>query len=352
MPIAVACRCGQRFGAVDSLAGRSVACPKCGSTIDVPSAGAARNSSTTANPGAAPASTSPASITAPSMHTASAARGGQKSSPARGVLLVLGIVALGIFGMCAAGGMLLVLALRSAGGEMAKWQAVAEKSRGTAAAVSLPAGPLVYQPVFTWADGEQTAQGTGFFAYAPSDEVVAITSAHFIDFSGPALLEAHWLDNVRFTPVCKFTNSFGQPGRPPLGDDLRGDYLVLDAVRLSVSQDRPILQLDPRPAPDVGERVWLPNKDETVLLGHRPMAGTVVEASEQYAVILFDEHFRLQSQSGSPLVSQQTGQVIGTLSRGGELRGQAFIYTAPARPILDAISNAAERPLLRTVVGK
>lgn len=40
MPIIVSCRCGQRFSAIDELAGKRVSCPSCGQPLAIPAAGA------------------------------------------------------------------------------------------------------------------------------------------------------------------------------------------------------------------------------------------------------------------------------------------------------------------------
>jgi hypothetical protein len=40
MPIVVACNCGQRFEAVDQLAGKVVQCPACGGSLTIPDANA------------------------------------------------------------------------------------------------------------------------------------------------------------------------------------------------------------------------------------------------------------------------------------------------------------------------
>lgn len=236
--------------------------------------------------------------------------------------------------------------------ELNKWRGVAAEARNARAVASLPAGPLVYQPMFVWARGEPTYQGTGFLAHSPTNEVVGVTSAHFINFDGPTLIEAQWLEIPSYDSVLSFTHSLGRPGRAGRGTDHRTDYLILTGVRELELSKRPILELDPRAHPDIGERVWLPNKNDVAPDGYVQVEGTVVETSETYATILFDEYFELQSQSGSPLISQQTGKVIGTLASGGEQSGHVYVLTAPSASILAAMSGAGERYELRVVVGK
>jgi hypothetical protein len=203
-----------------------------------------------------------------------------------------------------------------------------------------PDKPILFQPLFIWRTGRPTPQGTGFFAKAPDERVAAVTSSHFLDLHGPALLEARWLDIRTQAPVATFKLSWGPPGTggtatPTL--DLRQDYLLLP-VQDRVPGDQ-VLELDPRAQPEVGERIWFPNKDKTAPLGYQMVTGTVVAARVQYVSVILDQPIALVSQSGSPIISQATGRVIGTLSRGGRERGQTLLILAPAPALLEALTK-------------
>src|SRR6476659_1378790 len=93
-----------------------------------------------------------------------------------------------------------------------------------------PDRPVVLQPVLLWQGANATAQGTGFFVKAPGGKTAAVSSAHFIDFDGPPLMSAKWIDVRTSEPVASFTRSWGQPGdggtnaNPP---DLRTDYWIM-----------------------------------------------------------------------------------------------------------------------------
>jgi hypothetical protein len=206
--------------------------------------------------------------------------------------------------------------------------------------------------MFIWRTGAPTHQGTGFFATAPDGRVAAITSSHFLDRHGPALLEARWLDIRTQAPVATFKLSWGPPGTgstdtPTL--DLRRDYLLLP-VQDRVPGDL-VLELDPRAQPEVKERIWFPNKDKTAPLGYRLVTGTVVAADVKYVSVILDQPVPLVSQSGSPIISQATGRVIGTLSRGGQERGQTLLILAPASALLEALTKS-DFPPLRQVIGR
>ena len=62
--------------------------------------------------------------------------------------------------------------------------------------------------------------------------------------------------------------------------------------------------------------------------------------------------FQLQSQSRSPIISQRTGKVVGTLARKGVINQTWALLLTPARAIRDAIAAATANPLLSDVVGK
>ena len=96
-----------------------------------------------------------------------------------------------------------------------------------------PELPIVFQPKFTWQNGEVSHQGTGFLCKGKDDEVYGVTSAHFINFDGPALLEANWLEYTTLDPWVTFNKCVGEPGDAGTTEpeiDLSRDYLVLSGI--------------------------------------------------------------------------------------------------------------------------
>ena len=153
--------------------------------------------------------------------------------------------------------------------------------------------------------------------------------------------------------MATFKLSWGPPGNggtdtPTL--DLRRDYLLMPVQdRLP---DEQVLELDPRAKPEVQERIWFPNKDKAAPSGYRVVTGTVVEADVKYITVILDQPITLVSQSGSPIISQATGRVIGTLSRGGRERGKTELFLTPATALLEALAKYRDFPKLRDVVGR
>jgi hypothetical protein len=222
--------------------------------------------------------------------------------------------------------------------------------------VDPPKQPILFQPMFIWQDANPTYQGTGFLAKTPDGKVVAVTSGHFLNRKGPALLEARWLDVVTSEPILKFTKSWGPPGKEGITGisqpqlDLRSDYLLMPAE--GKVPDGSVLELDSRKQPNVGERIWFPDKNTQAKLGYRLVTGKVVEATEAYSAVELDHEIKIQSQSGTPFISRWTGKVIGTLSRAPTLLGKTILFLAPSHALVEALTSNQEFPLLRDVIGK
>lgn len=229
-----------------------------------------------------------------------------------------------------------------------------ETNAAATAAPMMPAprGQLLYQPNFYWSDGEETAQGTGFFVKAPSGKLAAVTSAHFIDPDGPALVKAQWqtIDGEKL--VATLSKSWGPPGK--LGRskfDQRRDYLLFPVTE--EIQVPTVLELDPRPRVQDGELVWFVDKDgSTSAADQRVVSGSVTLESPLALVIELDEEIKLQSQSGSPFISQETGKVIGILSSAGQDGDRLKLIAAPVKKMVEQLQDESAFPELRTVIGK
>jgi hypothetical protein len=203
-----------------------------------------------------------------------------------------------------------------------------------------PVGTIVFQPQFHFADGTTAQQGTGFFAEGPNGALFGVTSSHFLDFNGPQMIAAEWVTVADGVVATKFVASYGVPkaqdGESP---DRRTDHFMVLGEDVSVPHLRMIL--DERNMPEVGERIWFPNKTWETPAGHTMVAGTVEESTQEYSVVELDELIVLQSQSGSPIISQLTGKVIGTLS-GGHDDGVTYLTLCPSHAILGAMTAGAK----------
>jgi len=218
--------------------------------------------------------------------------------------------------------------------------------------IAAPSGQLLYQPHFIWSDGEETAQGTGFFVKAPSGKLAAVTSAHFIDPDGPALLKAEWATIDGEKLVATVTKSWGPPGKLGRSQyDQRRDYLLFPvAAEIQVPT---VFEFDPRPRVADGELVWFADKDGSKSAAdQRVVTGSVTLESPLALIIELDEPIKLQSQSGSPFISQETGKVIGILSGAVEDGDRVKLIAAPVKKMVEQLQNETAFPELRMVIGK
>lgn len=206
---------------------------------------------------------------------------------------------------------------------------------------------IVYQPQFKWADQTTSLQGTGSFIKTPNGDVIGLTSAHFINFAGPHLLEVSWLDTKTKKAIATSNKSFGLPGREgsynPM--DFSHDYFLMDVKEKIHPQY--VLELDDRKTAEIGERIWFPNKNNGDL-----EEGTISHLNPGYLAIILDKVTNLQSRSGTPIISQRTGKVVGILSAGGNQNNKTMMYLTPSPHISEAIKKAKQHYPLKEVVGK
>jgi hypothetical protein len=135
-----------------------------------------------------------------------------------------------------------------------------------------------------------------------------------------------------------------------LTGDLRPDFLIFSGADVATTHN--ILALDEREMPDVGEKIWFPNKNASADWGHQIITGKVSETDAKNIIVTLNKYITLRSQSGSPVISQATGKVIGTLSRSGADRGRTILLLCPARGILNMIASKPEKLELADVIGK
>lgn len=215
----------------------------------------------------------------------------------------------------------------------------------------LYAAPIVFQPEFKWKDGSTSQLGTGSFIRAPNGKIIGLTSAHFIDFSGPLLLEVEWLDIKTNKAIASSRKSWGMPGRQgshePL--DLRSDYLLLLMEKEVSSQS--ILEMDQRTDLPIGERIWFPNKNATAKEGYDLIEGKTHKTGAAYITIKLDKKIDLQSRSGTPVISQSTGKVIGILTS-CDNTDTTLLYLAPGLSIYKGLLKAKQPLFLQDVVGQ
>jgi len=154
--------------------------------------------------------------------------------------------------------------------------------------------------------------GSGFLLRLSQGEVIGVTTAHSVQILGAP---NNSLERLAFTIagqtnyVAEFDTLYGAPGTPLKGLDLARDYVLLKLNQ--PIDDSLALMPDPRGAPQPGERVALFSGLGNGQGGRRELAGTVQSVDAQSVWVLMDDTFDPGRMSGSPLLSQYTGQVVG-----------------------------------------
>ena len=123
------------------------------------------------------------------------------------------------------------------------------------------------------------------------------------------------------------------------------DYVLLQA-------DQPVdlgfvLTPDPRGAPQSGERVSLFSGLGDGHGGRRILEGTVQSVSDVAVWVLMDELFNPGLMSGSPFVSQHTGQVVGMTIAVNPRGGRLLLGVHPIGSIVQLAESATEFPKFR-----
>ncbi|HID65256.1 MAG TPA: serine protease [Anaerolineae bacterium] len=210
----------------------------------------------------------------------------------------------------------------------------------------LPAGPVGLQEWARYRGQAYSLVGSGFLLSLSDGKIVGVTTAHSVSFGNPDHL--HLLERIALGVagqtdfVAEFDTLWGQPGQPRTGGDMTVDYVLLQA-------DQPIdssfvLRPDPRGAPQPGERVSLFSGLGDGHGGRRILEGTVQAVDDAAVWVLMDGLFDPSLMSGSPFVSQHTGQVVGMAIAVSPRRGRLLLGAHPIGSIVRLAESAAEFP--------
>jgi hypothetical protein len=150
--------------------------------------------------------------------------------------------------------------------------------------------------------------GRGFLLRLPNDEVIGVTTAHSLSFQPPPLQSIALAMGEQTQPVFEFDAFHGEPGQARTGEDMSIDFTLLHVPTDIPFDPALLLYPDPRGLPQAGERVAL-----VTLVNDQPRRfdGAVLSSYSTAIWVVMDEEFEPSGLSGSPFVSQHTGQVIG-----------------------------------------
>ncbi len=183
----------------------------------------------------------------------------------------------------------------------------------------MPAGIVGLEEWAQYKSRDYELVGSGFLLQLGNGTVIGVTTAHASAALG---LPDNTLEHIAFAVngqpghVAEFDTLYGPPGAPRSGLDLSIDYVLLKVEDPLQGMDQPIdstlvLTPDPRGAPQPGERVSLLSGLGDGHGNRRELMGTVQSVDAKGIWVLMDDVFNAGRMSGSPLVSQHTGQVVG-----------------------------------------
>jgi len=148
--------------------------------------------------------------------------------------------------------------------------------------------------------------GSGFFLELPDGRVIGVTTAHSL---GGRDLPMAFTVAGRGEQAATFSRLHVPRGQPRTGADMTIDYVLLrpDSPPAPVF----VLHPDPRGAPQPGERVLLYSGLGDGRGGQRVLPGVVESVDGNGAWVRMDSIFNPGLMSGSPVLSQHTGRVVG-----------------------------------------
>ncbi len=213
----------------------------------------------------------------------------------------------------------------------------------------LPPGPVAVEEWKQYAGGDYEIAGSGFFLRLSDGTVIGVTTAHSVgDIADPA----NTLEHVAFKLagddhyLAVFDTLHGPPGAPREGAEfnLTVDYVFLQVPVPDTVEPSLILEPDSRGAPQPGERVSVFSGLGGESEPRCELGGTVQSVEATSVWVLMDDVFDAGGMSGSPLLSQHTGQVVGMAIAVDYDRNRVRIGFHPIGSIIEKAEAVTEFP--------
>ncbi|MEW6718692.1 MAG: hypothetical protein AB1345_14480 [Chloroflexota bacterium] len=180
--------------------------------------------------------------------------------------------------------------------------------------ILLPAGPLPSENagLSEWVqspDQPPTLAGSGFILELPDGNLIGVTTAHSLGL--PQTLPNDTSISLRSADDSILTALLQDclVGAPRTDANLTVDYLILPV--LSAVPTHLVLKPDPRGSAQAGERVVLFSGVHQPEGKPHTYTGTVLSVEAEAIWVIMDSWFNPGLMSGSPVLSQHTGKVLG-----------------------------------------
>ncbi|MBN1935202.1 MAG: trypsin-like peptidase domain-containing protein [Anaerolineae bacterium] len=175
----------------------------------------------------------------------------------------------------------------------------------------LPAETVAFQEWVQYRGNNPSLSGSSFFMRLADGTVVGVTTAHSVIIGNPNYPITRFFFSDANKPgfTVEFDTLHGKPGRMSL-EILTNDYVLLRVDQPVAAKF--VLLPDRRGGPQPGERVSLFSGLGDGHGRRRILEGTTHTVGESAVWILMDEWtFDPSAMSGSPVLSQHTGRVVG-----------------------------------------
>ena len=217
-----------------------------------------------------------------------------------------------------------------------------------APAGELPSNIVAFQELLRYQGEPYVLAGSAFLLRLPdeaeeSGTVIAVMTAHSMLIGDPN----HPLERIALrmpghsSPFVELDTFFGPPGHPRTGADMTVDYVLLQ-VSQPITPSL-VLAPDPRGGPQPGERVALFSGLGSEEGKARVLAGTVQSVNDTSVWVVMDDLFNPSMMSGSPIISQHTGQVVGMTIAVSPRRNRLLIGFHPIASIMRHAAEAGGR---------
>ncbi len=220
----------------------------------------------------------------------------------------------------------------------------------TAPRGTLPSGPVGLVEKVQYSGGPLSPAGSGFLLRLQGGPIIGVTTAHSMGLLGsPPYLLQKVAFSISGQPdvVMTFDRLYGPPGVPFSNPTLTADYVLLKMPDPAPAFDaRLALTPDPRGAPEPGEQVVLFSGLGDGQGNARPLRGSVLSVEAQAIWVVMDKAFDAGGMSGSPLVSEHTGQVLGMAMAVMYRRGHSMIGFHPIGSLVQHAQAATAFPLI------
>jgi hypothetical protein len=182
--------------------------------------------------------------------------------------------------------------------------------------------------------------GRAFLLRLPNGKVIGVTTAHSLSFQ-PSLQCIALAMGEQTQPLFEFDAFHGEPGQARTGEDMSVDYALLHVPTDIPLDPALLLYPDPRGLPQAGERVAL-----YTLVNDQPRRfdGAVLSSYPTAIWVVMDEEFEPSGLSGSPFVSQHTGQAIGMAIATMRSGGKVLLGLHPIGSLVEKAEAAQEFP--------